>query len=199
MYPSTVPVRPAPAPTGRPGRRLVLARIGWCLGVALGLAAFVTGIPATFVALHGTCANPSGAGPGCTQAQLPLPDVRALGGPNAATDAYAVYTLALILAASLVFFAVGGLIAWRKWDDPMGLFVSFVLMTFGVSGISNTITHAGLALLVVGLFIAALQYPLLAIFLLTFPTDRFAPRWTALVIVLWIALFGLNSVERRYW
>jgi hypothetical protein len=191
MHASAVSVRLASAPMGRPGRLLVLARIGWCLGVALGVAAFVTGIPATFVGLHSTCANPSGAGPGCTQAQLTPPDFRALGGPNAATAAYAVYTLSVILTASLLFFAVGGLIAWRKRDDPMGWFVSLVLMTFGGTGISNTITHAGLVLLVVGLLIAGLQYPLLAIFLLTFPTGRFAPRWSALLIVLWIVLFGL--------
>jgi hypothetical protein len=194
---SALSVRPAPTPaaTGRPRRRLLLARIGWCLAGVAGMATFTTGIPSTFAALHRTCAYPGpGAtpGPGCTQAQLALSDFRALGGPSAATAAYATYALAVILAASLVFFAVGGLIAWRKWNSPLGLFVSVVLVTFGATGISNTVLPpVGTALFFVAVAIAVLQYPLLAIFLLTFPTGRFAPRWSALLILLWIGQFGL--------
>jgi len=187
---SALPVRPAPTPAamGHPRRRLLLARIGWCLAAMAGTATFLSGIPSTFAALHRTCAYPGpGAtpGPGCTQAQLALPDFRALDGPSAATAAYAACALAVILAASLVFFAVGGLIAWRKWNTPMGLFVSVVLVTFGATGISNSVVPpVGSVLFVVAIAIAAIQYPLLAIFLLTFPTGRFAPRWSATVSVL---------------
>ncbi|HEV2238500.1 MAG TPA: hypothetical protein VGR57_17715, partial [Ktedonobacterales bacterium] len=41
------------------------------------------------------------------------------------------------------------------------------------------------------LAIIVIEYPLLAAFVLTFPTGRFAPRWSALLIPLWIAQFGL--------
>jgi hypothetical protein len=194
---SALPMRPAPTPaaTGHLRRRLLLARIGWCLAAMASTATFLSGIPSTFAALHRTCAYPGpGAtpGPGCTQAQLALSDFRALDGPSAATAAYAARALAVILAASLVFFAVGGLIAWRKWNTPMGLFVSVVLVTFGATGISNSVVPPVRSVLfVVAIAIAALQYPLLAIFLLTFPTGRFAPRWSALLILLWIGAFGL--------
>src|SRR5258708_15174862 len=194
---SALSVRPAPTPAGagRPRRRSLLANSGWCLAAVAGVATFTTGIPSTFAALHHTCAYPGpGAtpGPGCTQGQLALSDFRALGGPSAATAAYAAFALAVILAASLVFFAVGGLIAWPKWNSPLGVFLSLVLVTFGATGISNTVLPpVGTALFFVAVAIAVLQYPLLAIFLLTFPTGRFVPRWSALLIPLWIGQFGL--------
>jgi hypothetical protein len=45
--------------------------------------------------------------PDCNNAQLPPADFRALGGPSAATDAYAVFALVVILTTSLIFFALG--------------------------------------------------------------------------------------------
>jgi hypothetical protein len=191
------PARPATtraaslAPTGRRERRLRLAHIGWGLGVLACAAVFVAGIPNTFAQLHHPFCN----GPSCNEAQLAPPDFRALGGPSAATDAYAVYALAVILAASLVFFAVGGLIAWRKWNEPMALFVSFVLILFGSSGIEDAIgppvpAAPGVIIILSIILLVVLQYSLLAIFLLTFPTGRFAPRWSALLVPLWIVQVG---------
>src|SRR6185437_6232936 len=98
-------------------------------------ALFIPGIPTLFAQLH----TPYCDGPNCNNAQLLPADFRALGGPGAATDAYAVFALVVIMLTSLVFFAVGGLIALRKWNDRSALFVSFVLILLGALGVDSTI------------------------------------------------------------
>jgi signal transduction histidine kinase len=188
-----LPVRPDPTrdALGHPGRRLLLARIGWCLGVIAYGAFFAIGIPTTFGQLH----HPFCGGPNCNNAQLAPADFRALGGPSAATDAYAVFALSVIVAASLVFFAVGSLIAWRKWNDPMALFVSFVLIRLGANGVESTIgpplpAQPSIPLVIVVVLFGILGYSLFATLLLTFPTGRFTPRWSAFLILLWIVQVG---------
>jgi hypothetical protein len=49
---------------------------------------------------------------------------------------------------------------------------------------------------VLGIAVTELFYPMLYVFLLTFPTGRFAPRWSALFVLIWVALdvlFFLNT------
>jgi hypothetical protein len=142
----------------------------------------------------------------CIPAQLSLADFRALGGPGPALDAYAVYVLVTVLAASLVFIAVGGLIARRKWDNLMGLFTSLVFISYGGPGLLTfgatptmafgttdrihvpaVLVLSGPVISGLGIAVEEVIYPALAIFLLTFPTGRFAPRWSALLVLIWIA------------
>jgi hypothetical protein len=86
----------------------------------------------------------------------------------------------------------------------MALFVSLVLITFVpvniTFGATPTITFgatshiyvpdilalSGPVISVLGIAATELIYPALAIFLLTFPTGRFAPRWSVLLVLLWI-------------
>lgn len=181
------------------GRWLALARIGWGLGVLVEATVFLFSVPALFTLVH----HPCSALTGCIPAQSSLADFRKLGGQDPAIHAYAVYVLVTVLADTLVGVTVGGLIAWRKWRDPMGLFVSFVLIAnasnsviFGASPTWNVATgrvyvpevlaRSGPVISVVGIAVEELLYPALAIFLLTFPTGRFTPRWSALFVLLWI-------------
>src|SRR5258706_4030123 len=111
------------------GRWLIVAHIVWGLAVLLNAALFLFDVPALFAVVHQPCFPHSAAA--CIPAQLSLADFRALGGPGPALDAYALYVLVTVLAASLVFIAVGGLIARRKWDNLMGLFTSLVFISYG--------------------------------------------------------------------
>jgi hypothetical protein len=129
---------------------------------------------------------------------------RALGGSGPALNAYAIYVLVTVMAASLVWGAVGILIAWRKWSEPMALFVSLVLITFVPVNITfgatptttfgatsqihvpDILALSGPVISVLGIAATELVYPALGIFLLTFPTGHFAPRWSALLVLLWI-------------
>lgn len=196
---SPTDVAAAMAPPHPQGRWLALARIGWGLGVLLEATVFLYSVPALFTLVH----HPCPAGVICMPAQLPLADFQKLGGQGPAVNAYAVYVLVTVLAVTLVGATVGGLIAWRKWRDPMGLFVSLVLIAnasgtaiFGASPTWNMATgsvyvpevlaRSGPVISVVGIAAEELFYPALGIFVLTFPTGRFAPRWSALFVALWV-------------
>src|SRR5258708_33975927 len=110
--------------------------------------------------------------------------------------AYAAYFVSLDVAVPLLFWIVGILIFWRKSHEWMGVSVSLVLIIFGSFGISDpllatfrtpqTPLFIQLPIVLLGL----LQWTALGIFLLTFPTGRFAPRWSWLIILLWIGQFG---------
>jgi hypothetical protein len=198
---STVAGTSSPFPT-RPSRRLLLfAQFGWSVAILIDAALFVSGVHALFAVVHQPC---SASGAACMPAQLSLADFRALGGPGPTLNAYVVYALVTVVTASLVWAAVGVLIAWRKWGDPMALFVSLVLITYApvtiTFGATPTIAFgtahpmyvpevlalSGPVISILGIAVTELFYPTLAVFLLTFPTGRFAPRWSALIVLLWI-------------
>ena len=215
MTPPRIPARTPPAPpttssqdeqsavnTRLSGRWLTLAHAGWIAFVLLDAAIFVTGVPLYYRAVHIPCTS---AIPhrDCGQGQLSPNAVQALRHLGISLDTYAALTLAIVVAASLVLFAVGGLIAWRKWREGMGLFVSLVLITFGAIGTSVALLgataqmwlqpHLGplwsYTLLGIGVGIIFAQSLAYGAFLVTFPTGRFTPRWSWLLIGLWITTF----------
>ena len=211
------PVRSAVARASSPsaqshsGRWLRFAHLGWSVAVVIDADLFLCCIPALYTVLHRPCAT---SAVGCIPAQLSLADFRALGGPGPGLDAYVVYALVMVVAVALIGAVVGALIAWRKWDDPMALFVSLVLITFApvtiTFGATPTLSfgetmriHVPVVLALSGPVISVLEiavtelfYPMFAVFLLTFPTGRFAPRWSALIVLLWVVqdvLFFANA------
>lgn len=123
------------------GRWLMLAHAGWIAVVLLDAAIFVAGVPLYYRLVHIPCTS---AIPhrDCDQGQLTPNAVQALWHLGISLDTYAALALAIVVAASLILFAVGGLIAWRKWRDGMGLFVSLVLITFGATGTSGALLGA---------------------------------------------------------
>ncbi len=86
------------------------------------------------------------------------------------------------------------LIFWRKSSDVYGLFVSLLLTTFGAIGVSDAL---GIALEWAYpdwhpiLSLTSLVFPLLGFFLVTLPDGRLVPRWSVVVVGLWVvqALF----------
>jgi hypothetical protein len=195
---------------GRDGRVLIFIHVVWILASLVDALLLVFSIPALIAMVHRPCSAD------CIPAQLSLSDFRALGGPGPALNAYVVYVLVTVVAVSLAWGAVGVVIAWRKWSDPMALFVSLVLITFVPVNITfgatptivfgatsrihvpDILALSGPVITVLGIAATELIYPALAIFLLTFPTGRFAPRWSALLVLLWIAQNLLFFVQAPY-
>jgi signal transduction histidine kinase len=182
---------PAGERTGR--RALTFARWAW-MGVALLLVGnFVASIPVYYRTLRTVCTlsvNP------CHSWQ-PTPDnMLALSRLHIPVDVYAAYFISLDVAASLLYWTVGILIFWRKSNEWMGLFFSLVLIIFGSCGISDTLLGTYLSFdapFLLGLpllFLNLIQWPLLGTFLVTFPTGRFAPRWSWIIVLLWIGQLG---------
>lgn len=173
------------------------AHVGWIAVVVLDLAIFLTGVPLYYRLVHSPCGSGTVQG-ACTAGQLSASQFAALPRLRVSPDTYAAVVLAIVVGVSLVFFTVGALIAWRKWHDGMGLFVSLVLITFGATGISDCLV-GGIFLVRPGLtpvlqvlltgvvdLIVFAQWPAFGAFLLTFPTGRFTPRWSWTLIAPWI-------------
>jgi hypothetical protein len=172
-----------------PGRWLAIARAVWIVLALLLLANFIASIPATYGQLRTLCTNSTFGH--CNIWQPTPANMQALYHLGLSLDTYAVYTLTIDVLASLVFLAVGALIFWRKSDEWMGLFVSLVLVIFGSFGIAGSLAGTfitaqtpGVVKLLYLLFL--LQWPALGALLLTFPTGRFVPRWSWVVVLLWL-------------
>ncbi|HEY7340359.1 MAG TPA: hypothetical protein VH591_05730 [Ktedonobacterales bacterium] len=180
-----------------PQWRMGIAHGAWILVVLINAAIFVPAVPFYYQNLLIPCtsANP---GQDCNTGQLAPSGIATLARLGISLQTYAAAALIVIIIQSLIFFTIGALIAWRRWHQGLGLFVSIVLITFGATGSSDTLLGSYQVLryqltpTVVGIFdiasivITFLQWPALGTFLLTFPNGRFAPRWSVLVVALWV-------------
>ena len=175
------------------GRRwLRIAQVVWALVALTDFASFISSVQPTYELFLQPCLDPQTDN--CPTGQAPLADLRAFHAQGISSMAWALAMLGVIVGVSLLYFASGILIAWRRWNDLMGLFVSAVLITFGSTGMSDSLTNVSTGPWLLGILqagIVLLSYPALAAFMLTFPTGRFTPRWTSLIVLAWIAQFFL--------
>src|SRR5258708_31701807 len=99
---------------------------------------------------------------------------------------------------------MGIVMGWGVWGKPnelLGLLSSFVLIlggtiASGMGDFTNFSPASPLFIDIVGAIGFNLYWPAVGMILLTFPTGRFAPRWTWLLILLWIVqilLYGVLS------
>src|SRR5581483_11787706 len=100
-------------------RRLRVAHAIWLVVIVVDMLFFITGVPGLYAVLHQPCTDTSFE---CSTVQAPLSDFQVMQ-QRGQVEASAIFVLTVVVLVSLIFFAVGGLIAWRKWRDPMGLFV----------------------------------------------------------------------------
>jgi hypothetical protein len=183
--------------TRAPHWRMRFFHAAWIVGVFINAVIFFSELPLYYQNLLIPC---DGANPrqNCNTGQLAPRGIAALEHVGVSLHTYAVISFTVIIIQSLIFFTIGGLIAWRRWNQGLGLFVSMVLITFGATGSSDTLLDAYQALqnhlnpTVFALFSVAtvvitfVQWPALGAFLLTFPTGRFVPRWGIVGIIFWI-------------
>ena len=180
-----------------PRRWLALARGAWSVCALLLLANFVASIPAYYQLMRTVCTFPNQMPctlPGQvynTSGQLTPDTVQALAQLHLSVTTYAAYFVTLDVVVSLLYWSIGLLIFWRKSDEGMGLFVSLLLVLVGATGITNNFLGAyapaqsPLLLQILFYLILAAKWAALGAFLLTFPTGRFVPRWSWLLILLW--------------
>jgi hypothetical protein len=182
-----------------PRRWLTVARVGWIV-CAFGLMVlFVIGIPAYYQSLLVPCTL-SDAGL-CSMGQLTLKNFEALQHMHFTVQMYALTVTVVAVVTSLLFWFFGIFIFWRKGQDWMGMFVSFLLIVYGAVGVNVTFIALGdspMALQAFGLLIVILQWSAFGAFLLTFPTGRFVPRWSWAIILLWLVQVGLFFLGIAY-
>jgi signal transduction histidine kinase len=101
-----------------------------------------------------------------------------------APSTYVLGNVVLAVLEALVFLSVGGVIFWRKSSEPICLAASFVFVTIGLwlfftkSPYPPAVAFSNVSALYV--------IPFIGYFLVTFPDGRFVPRWSSLLVVLWL-------------
>lgn len=190
----------ASAPPLLSGGALRVAHTLWSVVVALDALVFIPGVLLFDRVSHLPCTVRNQSS--CTLSQLPPAGMRALTQSGISLDLYAALAVVVVTGISAIFIALGAVIARRKWREGLGLLVSALLITFGANGVAGAfqgadaqlppaIRPAVAALLGsgVGGALFVLQWPALGTFLLTFPTGRFASRWSWVLVGLWITNF----------
>ncbi len=185
----TVAIPPNKSGPRLQGSWLAIARAVWIVLALLLLANFIASIPATYGQLRTICTNSTFGH--CNIWQPTPANMQALHRLGFSLDTYALYTLTIDVLASLVFLAVGAVIFWRTSDQWMGLFISLVLVIFGSFGISDSLAGTFISAQTPGavklLYLLLLvQWPALGAVLLTFPTGRFVPRWSWILVLIWL-------------
>src|SRR2546423_5850620 len=198
--------RPLPSRTSIvhiPRRWLALARGAWVVCALLLLANFVAGIPAYYRIMRTVCTLPNRVpctmpGNGAPSGQLTPVNVQALAQLHLSVATYAAYYVTLQVVLSLLYLGVGLLIFWRKSDEGMGLFVSLWLVLYGASSVTNNFLFAYVPTqppLILLALISVAQWAGLGVFFLTFPTGRFVPRWSWLLILPWVITSAWNPTS----
>lgn len=189
-HPSAALASPAEAGPSRDrpprlrGRGLLLARSLWLVLAAGLFANFLFGIVTYHAQLQTICLTDPAQ---CAPWQIMPANVQALHQLGLSIDGYAAAVTCWDVAISLLFVLVGALIFWRKSAEWYGLFVSLLLVTFGCSGLDGTLAQQASSFpLVLFTLLSGLAWPAMGVFLVTFPTGRFRPRWTWLIALLWL-------------
>ena len=109
----------------------------------------------------------------------------------------------------LVYLGLGLLLFWRRNDDPIALFCSFVLVTFGntlglfafTTGTIAPSLDSSAVLRELTLILFAMGQISLVVFFYIFPSGRFAPRWTRwfslVVVAYWLAVAWNPSIPTQ--
>ncbi|HEV8191555.1 MAG TPA: hypothetical protein VGP82_08730, partial [Ktedonobacterales bacterium] len=105
-----------------------------------------------------------------------------------APDLYAGGIVALEVITVLGFLLVAAVIAWRRAQDWMALFVALMLAAFGaaIPGTCYALTVTRPIWSVPGGPLQALGWLLLLPFACLFPDGRFVPSWSGYVLPLWV-------------
>lgn len=134
--------------------------------------------------------------------QLTPADMRALAQLGLSSHVYAAYFMALEVAVALVFAVVGAVIAWRRSEDALALFVSLTLFSLAAVGLPPMLAlamyHPTWDLLVTAM--RTIVAACFIIFLFLFPDGQFVPAWTRAVAVIWAlsVLVSLVVPELRF-
>jgi hypothetical protein len=168
------------------GLWLWAARALWLFGITGAVVPFVTLLPLYVRTLErvcdGSCAFNHGA-------------ARALAMLGISVRAYALTSAALALGIVVVALVIALVLFWKRSNEWMVLIVAYFLVGYPQGNITQVVqtpppsSAIDFLLLVPGLLSIILFY---AIFLL-FPSGRFVPRWSWLVLIAWIIWYLAKS------
>ncbi|HEX2742721.1 MAG TPA: sensor histidine kinase [Rubrobacter sp.] len=167
------------------GRLLFAARTVWISVALLAIGLFVAGVPVSYDHYVKVC-----TGSGCGDWPLDPEDLSALEGLGLSAGFYATYNVALDVVHTLGFWALAAFIFWRRSDDRVTLLISLMLVSFGTIGVDNNALYLLQSdhrtwWLLSRLIDSIALITFFASFYL-FPDGRFVPRWTRVLVVVFI-------------
>ena len=179
--------------------RRVLARVTFLVFTGTAVFLYVFSLPTYYAQLLIVCPGL----PSCSffgqlsQGMLPWFQQAHLSVPS-----YAALFLALVSLNALLALIFGVAIVWRLWgkeNEMLGLLTSFVMILAGTiatktGSFTDFSPSTPPVLNVIGTLSFVLYWPAFGMVVMTFSTGRFAPRWTWLLLSLWlmnIVLFGI--------
>jgi len=168
------------------GGWLLIARVAWVAVSLLAVGLFVASLPSYFASLH-MLAKSSYFAP-----LLTSDDVHVLHRLGLSLDFYAWINMSVYIIIFLVY-VLGGLVLFlRKSDDRLALLASISLVLFPVSfstQIVGTLPAAWTLPVEVVEFLGNIS---LGLFFFVFPGGRFVPRWTSLLMLVWIVYWTIS-------
>ena len=182
---------------------LNLARLFQVVVICLTIGLFMISIPINYERLSGACQT----GP-CAPGELTPATVQALKDLGLKPDTLIKITMDLDILFAVIYTTSAVIIFIRKPNDLLTIFVTIMLVTFGVATFSNEIQ--GLSLVFpqwswLTKTIEMIGNFAIVVFFFVFPTGRFVPRRSEWIVVAWI-LFQLpryyfpdSSINLRNW
>jgi signal transduction histidine kinase len=167
------------------GRWLFLGRVAWVVVALLSVCLFIVSVPDRLEELRSVCDEAV-----CSNGSLSLQNARALESLGFSVEFYAAYNVALESVIAVVFLAVALLIFWRKSEDRMALFFSFMLLTFGMYATPavDTLLTPPYTFWLPSHVVQVFGFWSFLVAFYVFPDWRLEPRWTRPLLIGWTAL-----------
>jgi hypothetical protein len=195
------------------GRLLILVRVSWILLVGLMLVSFLIGIPIRHRSLLRTVsAGDTGVMPGLSPlmeasatSRLTSLEAEALQALGISRQFYAGYMLAFDLSLTLIGILTGLVIAWRKSNDWMALWISFILMLLATNGASMVVPSLALispAWILISYLFGFMGMVSNVHLMFNSPDGKYVPRWTKAIatgftgIMLGVAIYSVFLLFR---
>ncbi len=174
---------PSTTTTSVRGSWLLLMRIAWGTLSLFALGVFMASLPGYTAFLHMVCSSAV-----CTSGQLSPEVARTFQSLTLSLEQYTAGSVVLTVLSACVWFAVAGVIAWRKSDDWMALLVALMLVLLGTTGIMSAEAESHLIWRFPAQVVDFLAFQALFLVFCLFPHGRFVPRWTCWLCIPFLAV-----------
>ena len=162
------------------GRWPLIVRLVWVASLAVTtISSLIPGFPLYLALLRTPCATPT-----CPFQQLTPAQGALLDAIGVTPSVYVALSVALALGALVVCWIISALIIWRRPDDWMAALVALLLISYGPLAIEVSLGAPPVPFWLRAIaFVLSNQTVMLAVVFCLFPSGRFAPRWSAWVLV----------------
>ncbi|MCC3372147.1 sensor histidine kinase [Cohnella sp. REN36] len=169
----------------------IALRLLWLLAFLFNIYILIFNYPKFAASLFTACSDATGIS--CNRFQILDSQLAALAKYGITLREYAIYALVCDIVATLCLIGTGLLIFWRKSAERMSLFVSLLLITFGSFGMNeiHIVRDPPFIMMLISMLFILLKWPALGMFFCTFPDGRFVPRWSWMLLFLFVMQLGL--------